>query len=457
MKTFRSALIIALNFILLSLYGQQQGLNQQLMHAAADGDLNKVKELIEQGADIGYMNEHGYTVLDYASSVETVEYLHNLGVELTPTSYVEHCIRFMFNEPGNHLEIMKYFVENNAIQEHDFFPMYDANINQSIYIPEYVKFLEAHSVKYDKKEYKAMMEGYFEAAKENFFYGDSSSYPILKELLLKGIGIDQACKGFGEFEYGLYPGLYNSYFYFMDSIGIDFNARNNKSHIKWMGYFVLSYAVEAKDYSVVDFLLWLAEKGVFDETAVLFYEEVYIESPQMELYYLEGLTRTGYKFSKNDYDIIYSAFINTFYQYIDDPDKFNYVLAYSRYVKNQKKLLPLLMDVNTNRDMDEIINIIFALDHDNNKLVNKSSLKDLMILYEIYYGAIDDTNYEDYINFQSKRGRTMLMVACRLGAYKAVKSLIEQGADVTLEDVEGMTAIDYAKNTKIQKYLSKAK
>ncbi|MBN1186400.1 MAG: hypothetical protein JXB49_29260 [Bacteroidales bacterium] len=455
MKICGVLLFITVQFLFISAQGQQQGLNQQLMHAAADGDLNKVKELIGQGADIEYLNEHGYSVIDYASTVEIVDYLHKLGMELSLLSYEEHCLRFAYNEPGDHMQIMKYFIENKAVQEHDFSLMYDANLNQMIYLPEYIEFLKAHNVKYDKKKYSEMMDGYFEAAKENFFYGDTSSYYILKKFLSMGIGIDQACKGFGEFYYGYYPELYKSYFYYMDSVGIDLTGKENKSQIKWMGYSILGYAAEVQDYSSIDFLLWLASKGVFDETAILFLGEIYFEDPRPELYYLDGLEKIRYKYSKHDCEIVYNNFLNAFYLFVDDSSKYKDVLKYTRFVKNQKLNLSVWLDINSNQDLDEIINIIFALDHDNNRLVSKSSLTDLLILYEIFFGDIDDTKYEEYINFQSGRGRTMLMVASRLGDLKAVKSLVDKGADVSLKDVEGMTAIDYAKNTKIKNYLSK--
>ena len=60
-------------------------LNRQLINAAADGDLDRVKLLVAQGADPAYRNELGYNAIMEASNYNRLP-----------------VVRYFLTLPGNH-------------------------------------------------------------------------------------------------------------------------------------------------------------------------------------------------------------------------------------------------------------------------------------------------------------------------------------------------------------------
>lgn len=59
-----------------------------------------------------------------------------------------------------------------------------------------------------------------------------------------------------------------------------------------------------------------------------------------------------------------------------------------------------------------------------------------------YLGKMDLTL--EMINWQDDRGRTALMYAAMFGRTKVIKFLLDKGADPSLKDVNGLTALSYA-------------
>ena len=53
--------------------------DSDLIYAAKDGDLNKVKSLISKGADVNAKNKYGYTALNKAKTSEIRQFLINNG------------------------------------------------------------------------------------------------------------------------------------------------------------------------------------------------------------------------------------------------------------------------------------------------------------------------------------------------------------------------------------------
>ena len=51
-----------------------------------------------------------------------------------------------------------------------------------------------------------------------------------------------------------------------------------------------------------------------------------------------------------------------------------------------------------------------------------------------------------YIDAESPNGSTPLMMASLYGSTEAVKLLVEEGADVTLRNQKGLTALEFAKS-----------
>lgn len=65
-------------------------LNEKLLEASSTGDLKEVESLLEQGADVKWMNEYGYTALMYAARLyghkDICEALINKGADVNATT-----------------------------------------------------------------------------------------------------------------------------------------------------------------------------------------------------------------------------------------------------------------------------------------------------------------------------------------------------------------------------------
>ena len=58
------------------------------------------------------------------------------------------------------------------------------------------------------------------------------------------------------------------------------------------------------------------------------------------------------------------------------------------------------------------------------------------------------------VDAADNRGRTALIIAAELGYAPTVDLLLKRGADRTLKDREGKTALDLAKNTEVRERLA---
>ena len=70
--------------ISLTTISYRNDLDDALMDAVYEGNLAKVKELVENGADVNLTNKKGYTALMYASEnghTDIVEFLKSVGAK----------------------------------------------------------------------------------------------------------------------------------------------------------------------------------------------------------------------------------------------------------------------------------------------------------------------------------------------------------------------------------------
>ena len=97
------------------------GLNYQLIVASIDGDINAVKYLIEDGANVNWSDSYGYTPLIFASRerhLEIVKYLVEKGANVNHGNN-QGTTPLIFASRDGHFDIVKYLVEHGA------------NVNQS--------------------------------------------------------------------------------------------------------------------------------------------------------------------------------------------------------------------------------------------------------------------------------------------------------------------------------------
>jgi ribosomal protein S27E len=108
-------IIILLLIISINILTHIKG-NTSLLCASKEGDLEKVKYLIGNGAKVNYKDNDGNTSLMYASysgHSEVVKYLIYKGAEVNHKSYFGYTSLLLATEQG-HLETVKYLVENGA-------------------------------------------------------------------------------------------------------------------------------------------------------------------------------------------------------------------------------------------------------------------------------------------------------------------------------------------------------
>jgi ankyrin repeat protein len=88
-------------------------MDQNLLQACTDGDLGRVIELVEQGADINCETEYGWTPLHnstYVGSVEIVRYLVEQGADI----HSKNNYGFTPLHYARSVEIVQYLVEQGA-------------------------------------------------------------------------------------------------------------------------------------------------------------------------------------------------------------------------------------------------------------------------------------------------------------------------------------------------------
>jgi len=90
--------------------GLQEQLNEQLLRASWDGDLDKVKDLIKQGADVHYKNDIAAEKASISGHLEVLKYLNENGADiLASNDYVLRRAAYY-----KHLEIIKYLHQQGA-------------------------------------------------------------------------------------------------------------------------------------------------------------------------------------------------------------------------------------------------------------------------------------------------------------------------------------------------------
>lgn len=90
--------------------------NMALLDAAYEGDLKKVRNLLEAGAEVNAKDEDGYTALIRASSggdIEIVKALLEAGADVNAKNEVEVAALVLASKKG-HIEIVKALVEVGA-------------------------------------------------------------------------------------------------------------------------------------------------------------------------------------------------------------------------------------------------------------------------------------------------------------------------------------------------------
>ena len=94
----------------------QTQLNNQLLEASEKGDINMVKQLIREGADVNNANNYGYTPLMWANTrghLEIVKYLMEQGANVNQAD-IDGWTPLIWASRNGHLEIVKYLVSQGA-------------------------------------------------------------------------------------------------------------------------------------------------------------------------------------------------------------------------------------------------------------------------------------------------------------------------------------------------------
>lgn len=91
--------------------------NEEFVNAAIQGNLDKVKTLIKNGANIDAIDNRGVTALIGASTsgkLEVVKYLITQGANINVTLKNNGINALMMASAGGHLEVVKFLVANGA-------------------------------------------------------------------------------------------------------------------------------------------------------------------------------------------------------------------------------------------------------------------------------------------------------------------------------------------------------
>ena len=94
----------------------KQELNKELLENAKQGNLEKVKSSIKQGADVNAKNSYGWTALIWSAReghLEVVKYLIENGADIEAKDDDDWTALILSSSEG-HLDIVKYLVEQGA-------------------------------------------------------------------------------------------------------------------------------------------------------------------------------------------------------------------------------------------------------------------------------------------------------------------------------------------------------
>ena len=103
--------------------GDMSELNQELVKAANNGELSKVKQLIENGADVNFITNDRFLgaipvlmVATQRGHMDIVQFLVENGADVNArtTGDVEGGTALMISSARGHLDIVKFLVENGA-------------------------------------------------------------------------------------------------------------------------------------------------------------------------------------------------------------------------------------------------------------------------------------------------------------------------------------------------------
>ena len=88
----------------------------QLVNAAKDGDLDKVKDLIAEGVDVDSKNKGGTTALMMAArfdNLDIVEYLVEKGADVNAKNELGRSALYMAARNG-HVDVVEFLLDNDA-------------------------------------------------------------------------------------------------------------------------------------------------------------------------------------------------------------------------------------------------------------------------------------------------------------------------------------------------------
>ena len=92
-------------------------LNSEIIEAATKGNLQKVKQLIENLADVNALNKNGYTALMFASlngHTDIVKLLIEKGANIDAGINLENETALMFSSKNGHIDVVKTLLEKGA-------------------------------------------------------------------------------------------------------------------------------------------------------------------------------------------------------------------------------------------------------------------------------------------------------------------------------------------------------
>ncbi|MBN1186399.1 MAG: hypothetical protein JXB49_29255 [Bacteroidales bacterium] len=424
----------------------QENINcTELVEAAKEGNYAKVKELVEKGFDINCKGIDGYTAIEDAKTLEIVKYLHQNGGILTEDVYFSHSLFFAEGREGEHLEIMKYMVENKAIVKDDLYYMSDANLEAAACFPEYASYLKKMSVKFNQNDCNRYLYGYYDIFfEELLYYGNEKTLSALKEYIKNGIGRKEPLKNISDFSSTVRMDMLISYIYFLDSAGIRLNQASIMEKIESACYTWLDYAYSDNDSSIIDLMVWLAEKGIYKHKAVECIAEKGGGNYAMELRFLEGLASHKYFFGfKDDRAVLQDLFLQYMNAYTNGSFDYTYLTRFCVVFQNENNPYFFIPDFVEGVSLDVVFEIISAMNHDYNKVKGENLINAIKTLYDIFYDGEENDKLIEFINTPLKNGKTMLMIAVSFCDMETVNFLVESGADTKQKDDAGKQAKDY--------------
>jgi len=99
------------------LLNEREKLDNQFCYAAEEGNLQKVKNLLEKGADVNAEDSEGVTVLMnavFGRQIEIIEFLIERGADIHAKSSKGECTTLMCASYEGYKEIVELLIENGA-------------------------------------------------------------------------------------------------------------------------------------------------------------------------------------------------------------------------------------------------------------------------------------------------------------------------------------------------------